>query len=380
LKESLIKDGCRDAIILWKDTIIDGHNRYEICTQKGIKFNTINKDFEDKNEAKLFIIKNQFARRKISKYDRTILALKYEEIIKEKAKEHLKLSEGKGMQKSANLKVKPLIVREELAKLSNVSHDIIDKVKYIEQKADNVLKDKIRKNEASINKVYKDLKKDERIQRRLNQKIEIPENIKVILKQGDFKNLCKQIPDNSIDLVLTDPPYSKKYLNLYEGVAEESKRILKPSGFLITLAGQMFLPDLLRLMGKHLSYYWLFSYYHKGPVASVHTHNIFCRAKLLLIFQKPPSKKQDVWIEDVIISEGPDKDFHEWGQPVKPFVKLLNTFSKPNDWVLEPFMGGGPVIEACIETKRNVYGFEIDKKYFDMVKNRLKGVKENGKM
>ena len=66
-----------------------------------------------------------------------------------------------------------------------------------------------------------------------------------------------------------------------------------------------------------------------------------------------------------------DKNFHEWGQGVEPYILIVKHFSKPGDTVLDPFMGGGPVIEACLKTDRNPIGYEIDKKYFDMVNGRL---------
>ena len=58
LEENIIKDGCIDALLVWNNTIIDGHNRYEICTRNGIKFETHNLNFADESEAKIWIIKN----------------------------------------------------------------------------------------------------------------------------------------------------------------------------------------------------------------------------------------------------------------------------------------------------------------------------------
>ncbi len=48
LKENILKDGCRDALVIWSDTIIDGHNRYQICTENGIEFKLIEMQFTDK--------------------------------------------------------------------------------------------------------------------------------------------------------------------------------------------------------------------------------------------------------------------------------------------------------------------------------------------
>ena len=50
LEESILKEGCRDSLILWNNTLIDGHNRYEICTKHNIPFKTIQKDFKSRRK------------------------------------------------------------------------------------------------------------------------------------------------------------------------------------------------------------------------------------------------------------------------------------------------------------------------------------------
>jgi len=81
-------------------------------------------------------------------------------------------------------------------------------------------------------------------------------------------------------------------------------------------------------------------------------------------------------IEDVINGGGRNKVFHPWGQGKAPFIKLIEAFTNPNDFVCDPCFGGGTTIEACIETNRNCYGFEIDKKYFDLLSQRIGQEKE----
>ncbi len=69
LRDSLQSDGCRDAIVLWHNQIIDGHNRYQICQEEGIEFCTVEYDFTDENAAMDWIDKNQIARRNLSPDD-----------------------------------------------------------------------------------------------------------------------------------------------------------------------------------------------------------------------------------------------------------------------------------------------------------------------
>ena len=66
LEENLIQNGCRDAIVLWNGILIDGHNRYEICMENDIAFNTIDMEFGSREEVIIWIITNQVSRRNLS--------------------------------------------------------------------------------------------------------------------------------------------------------------------------------------------------------------------------------------------------------------------------------------------------------------------------
>jgi hypothetical protein len=57
LEENVIKDGCRDSLTVWNGILVDGHNRYEICTKNNIEFQAINKTFKDRDEAIEWIIR-----------------------------------------------------------------------------------------------------------------------------------------------------------------------------------------------------------------------------------------------------------------------------------------------------------------------------------
>lgn len=192
----------------------------------------------------------------------------------------------------------------------------------------------------------------------------------VNLKCGDFRECIKEIKKNSVSLIITDPPYTEEYLPLWSDLAEEAVRILKPGGFLVAYSGQVHLMEILKRLSKHLDYYWLMGLYHKGNIGQRFEVNMWNRFKPILVFQKPPKTKQNNWIEDIVVSEHQDKDKHEWGQSVEPFVKLIETFSQEGDIICDPFFGGGATIEASVKTKRHIFGYEIDKDYFNLVNDR----------
>ena len=158
LEASLKAEGCRDALVLWGDILIDGHNRYEICTQYGIPYKTIQKDFDSRDDVIQWIILNQFGRRNLPMYERARLALRLKPVISAKAKE--KETERKTtFQKSEKSNMATINTTKELAKVAGVSHDTIAKVEKIEAQATDETKEQLRKGNISINQAYKDIKK-----------------------------------------------------------------------------------------------------------------------------------------------------------------------------------------------------------------------------
>ncbi len=73
LEANLIVDGCRDPIATWMGYIVDGHNRYEICNRHGIPYGVVTYDFDSKEEAIIWICKNQLGRRNITEETRKYL-------------------------------------------------------------------------------------------------------------------------------------------------------------------------------------------------------------------------------------------------------------------------------------------------------------------
>ena len=233
LEESILKEGCRDALVVWKghNILVDGHNRYEICTAHGKPFETVEMEFASRDDAMVWIIDNQFSRRNLTPFARGELALKRKHIIAAKAKENQKRSGGAVPQKSAE----PVETRKELAKIAGVSHDTIARVEKIVQKAPEEVKEKLRRGDpgVSINKVFNDIKKEETLQRHREELAEkgaavvkLPPSVQVY--HGDFLKDYHILGEGSVDCIITDPPYVKDWLENYEGFARAAEYVLKP--------------------------------------------------------------------------------------------------------------------------------------------------------
>jgi len=66
LEENIIENGCRDALVIWNDVLIDGYNRYQICTEHDIPFTTVSKEFGSREETVIWIIATQVSRRNLT--------------------------------------------------------------------------------------------------------------------------------------------------------------------------------------------------------------------------------------------------------------------------------------------------------------------------
>lgn len=180
LEESILKEGCRDAIVLWGDTIIDGHNRYEICTKHGIPFETVSREFESRNEVIEWIIKNQFGRRNLPLHERARLALRLKPVIAEKAKEQ-QIRKPADFVSQNSVKQKPIDTQKEIAKAAGVSHDTIAKVEKIEETAPAPVVQASRKGDISVNAAYQVTKMMQEEQEEIASRIQSGENAKSVV-------------------------------------------------------------------------------------------------------------------------------------------------------------------------------------------------------
>lgn len=164
LEASLVADGCESPLIVWNGMIVDGHNRYAICRKHEIPFAIQEKDFSSRDDAMLWMLRNQLGRRNLNPYQRSELSLKFEPLLKAEARIRQATSTGGDepqlTQNSAEAGTKGE-TRKQLAKLAGVSHDTIKKVKKLRECADEETKGRLRRGEVTINKAYNELMQKE---------------------------------------------------------------------------------------------------------------------------------------------------------------------------------------------------------------------------
>ena len=234
------------------------------------------------------------------------------------------------------------------------------------------------------------------------------------LYQGDCIELMKDIPDGSVDLVLTDPPYGTtacKWDSVipFEPMWEQLNRIIKPNGAICLFGSEPFSSALRMSNIKNFKYDWIWdkripsgmSYARFQPMRQTENISVFCNGKTVYNPQmvkrdKPIKKGGNKYSPSAPIQackEGKDfKKTYEYKNPINLIVfdkirkgslhptqkpvplleYLIRTYTNEGETVLDFTMGSGSTGVACVNTNRNFIGIELDEDYFKIAENRIK--------
>jgi len=185
----------------------------------------------------------------------------------------------------------------------------------------------------------------------------------VEIRRGDFREVLSDIEPHTVKLILTDPPYGKEYLNLWNDLGTFAKRVLRSDGVLIAYSGQLYLPDVLRTLHAHLEWWWMCAVVHQGSgnltPLDYPVRKVINQFKPLLMFIPEDGIGIDVVFRDTITGTGPEKDKHNWQQPVEEAKHILDTFCESGDLIIDPFAGSGAFGEAARQLNMPFIGAEI---------------------
>jgi hypothetical protein len=225
LEKNIIKDGCQSPIITWKGYVVDGHNRYNICTKHDIKYQTDILTCSTKDEAIEWMIDNQLGRRNLTPIQKIAIAEKYRSIFEKKAKRNQ--IRGGGDRKSYLKKtpkiLKPINTREELAKIAGVSHDTYDKGTKILASDNEQVKQKVINGEMKINTAYNEI-----FNNKLKNRKAIPQTtIKHLINRTNGK--CEICGWGGIGLEAILIPHHKNKYSITEDNSIENLAMICPN-------------------------------------------------------------------------------------------------------------------------------------------------------
>lgn len=189
---------------------------------------------------------------------------------------------------------------------------------------------------------------------------------------GDLRDAMRALDPESVDVIVTDPPYPQEFLPLYGAMAAEAARVLRPGGSLVAMIGQSYMPEILAALGAHLTYQWVTAYLTPGGQA------VQLWQRKVNTFWKPvvwyvKGAYEGPWIGDVAKSRVNDNDkrFHGWGQSESGMLDLVERFTKPGQTVLDPFCGAGTTGVVCAASGRRFIGIDLDEAHVEVTRGRI---------
>ena len=209
---------------------------------------------------------------------------------------------------------------------------------------------------------------------------------KIIL--GDCMDYLKNIPDKSIDLVLTDPPYGinadkgvggnnlgkvKKYDDNWDSETPKKElfaELLRIGKNIIIFGGNYFTDKLP--LGNH----WIVW----DKIGEVNQEGVnFSSCELLWTNIKKNNVKKYFVRQIGFINDGDDR-FHPTQKPYRLITEIIKDYSKENDLILDAFSGSGTVCCSAKDNNRNFIGFEINEKFYKKSIDRLNGIRSDGQI
>ena len=202
---------------------------------------------------------------------------------------------------------------------------------------------------------------------------------------GDCLEVMKDIPDNSIDLVVTDPPYNagreydndklnkKEQEDFINKWMSECKRITKDN--LVIIIGVKYHIPFTKWLIENMNYCWEFVWWKSngmlnGKATFSKFEKVLWFAKNEGTYYRQKPEYTDVWNIPIQVQK------NNWGHPtpktIRGMSRIIKLLSKENDLILDPFLGSGTTAVAAKQLKRNFIGIEISPDYCKIANERLR--------
>lgn len=207
---------------------------------------------------------------------------------------------------------------------------------------------------------------------------------------GNSIEVLADLPGQSIDLVVTDPPYLCNYKDRYgrrvkndnnaSGVLPvfaELYRVLKSNRYCITFCGWSAIAGFATAW-EEAGFKTVGRIVWPKPYASSQGHTAYFHEMAFVLAKGFPRKPMNP-IDDVQPWEYSGNRAHPTQKAVSVITLLIRAFSAPNDLVLDPFLGSGTTAVSAALNDRRYIGIELEENYCALARRRLTGIKTPGK-
>ena len=242
-------------------------------------------------------------------------------------------------------------IKDNVSRYFGISHNTLEKEKEIINAAEQnpeafeKIRKKLDQKKISVGKAFheiqKQVKKAQILALASNTTTNNTSPNNITLLYGDFRQLSKTIPNESIDLIFTDPPYSSEYVPLYDELAIIAHNILREGGSIVTYVRHNTIPKVIEIMEKaSLTYWW--------PIAVILSGS----------FAKNYPKQDTI-------------KWKEWEQSIIEAEHIISRLTVTGQTVFDPMMGSGTTGAAAVQNDRKFIGIEIGSEKFELAKARI---------
>lgn len=178
------------------------------------------------------------------------------------------------------------------------------------------------------------------------------------LRIGDCRRQLADVPDNSVPLILTDPPYGDDAESLFEWLAEFATRVLIPGGSLVCYTGQAVLDRDMEILSERLRYWWLLAMTHDQS-QRLPGKFVIANFKPVLWYVKGHRRGRSL-MPDVLKSPQREKDNHPWGQGEAGVWQIIEHLTDPGELIVDPFAGTATWGRIAARMGRRWLGADIE--------------------
>jgi len=225
----------------------------------------------------------------------------------------------------------------------------------------------------SVNQLRQEIKAWKRELRQIAPDDLQPLDERCVLYTSSALGMIDELAPASIDWIITDPPYEKKFLPCYGDLGQLAAYALKPGGSCVVMSGQAWLPEVMIALCKSLTYHWAAAYLTPGGQAvQIFPRKVNTFWKPLLWFVK--GEYAGDWIGDVCQSDTNDneKRHQDWGQRESGMADFVERFTRAGDVILDPFLGGGTTGLVALKLNRRFIGSDQDAETITSAEERIR--------
>lgn len=380
LENSILREGCRDPIVVWQEEqiLIDGHNRFSICSKHGLPFQTVEQSFSSRLEVQEWMIFNQLSRRNLTIVDRCRVGERALDIERQRAQERMLAGKSTSSKigEATQLAAEQVgIGRNTLKRWLYIKvHATEDDLKRLQdgQYSIKSLESKLRR--AQRDETYKQARTD-RLDRAELATLQIRSSGDSASSVGQWWQLgrhflyCgdsssdefRQFIPSSMPFGFADPPYKIGNVLFDEGFEWKHDYMTDVCDYVWITPGISGMPSFCNF--TTMRYHWTVVVYKKN--AQTKSPIGFSNWIPILLFtnrEKPWIPMRDL-LEISLNRSNKDGDFHPTRKPYELVSWLMEYTSAAGDYVMDPFLGSGTTLIVAEDLGRVCYGAEINPEY-----------------